>query len=379
MSSLTQDLKQRARDLGFVLAGVAPASMPGRIDAFHHWLAQGYAGQMGYLEDRRDAYRHPDSILDGCRSIVMLALPYANHDASPREAGNGKVARYAQGPRDYHDVIHERLKVLKSWLIEHIPNATARGIVDTAPLLEREVAELAGLGWIGKNTLLLNRQWGSYFFLAALLTDLELEPDAAQEQGYCGTCRACLDACPTNAFPEPYVLDASRCISYLTIEHRDHVAPELAEQFDGWLFGCDICQEVCPWNHWTRPVDPELESEQEALPLKELLHLDEQDYRGRFRATPMWRTKRRGLLRNALLLAATQKDAQFIPEIQSLLGDKEPLVRAAAAWALFRLAPEANLALLAEFYQGESDASVRSEVGRWFPTDHLNADQPNAG
>ena len=213
------------------------------------WLAAGYAGQMHYLADRRDAYGDPNRVLDGVRSVVMLAMNYRTAEpagpasrAGPRFAicvGRGRLPRF--DPRAAGSVGGVPAAIVS-------PEARVRGVVDTAPLLEREFAQLAGLGWIGKNTLLLNRDEGSWFFLAALLTDIELAYDAPHETDHCGTCRACLDACPTDAFPQPYVLDASRCISYLTIELRDAMPTELRPGMGEWVFGCDVCQDVCPWN-----------------------------------------------------------------------------------------------------------------------------------
>ena len=202
------------------MAGVCPAAAPAGIDRFQEWLAAGYAGQMHYLPDRAAAYEHPRHVLEGARSIVMLAMVYRTAEPSEPPPGSGRISRYAWGS-DYHDLIRGRLNELADFLQRESPAAKARGVVDTAPLFEREFAELSGLGWVGKNTLLLNRQLGSWFFLAALLTDLELEYDAPQATDHCGTCRACLDACPTGAFVAPYLLDARRCISYLTIELRE--------------------------------------------------------------------------------------------------------------------------------------------------------------
>ena len=271
----------------------------------------------------------------------MLALPYRTAELPVTKDECGKVARYALGELDYHDVIHERLKQLKSWLEQRSPGALVRGVVDTAPLLEREFAEAAGLGWVGKNTLLLNRTWGSYFFLAALLTDLPLDVDPPQDKGYCGTCTACLDACPTDAFVGPYVLDATRCLSYLTIEHRGPVDDKLAEHFDQWIFGCDICQEVCPWNRKAKLSDePVFEPRPEIadLNIEELLELDESSFRERFRHTPMWRTKRRGMIRNAILIAVRKRLVNMLPSIVALQSDEEPVIREAALWAASRLA-----------------------------------------
>ncbi len=347
--SFTTHLKQKSTGLGFVLAGVTPAATPQRLAELHRWLDAGYAGQMSYMESRRAAYQHPRHVLEGCRSVLMLALPYggnggqtesAEKHRQPRDANAarvGKVAQYAQGQLDYHDVIHAKLKTLRAWCAEHAPQASFRGVVDTAPLLERELAEAAGLGWVGKNTLLLNRQWGSYFFLAALLTDLELDYDAPHEKGYCGSCTACLQACPTQAFPAPFVLDATKCISYLTIEHRDDIDASLSSRLDGWVFGCDVCQQVCPWNR--QPPDS---SESAFAPRDDLAQLDvlavlalsDEDFRQQFRRTPLWRAKRRGLLRNTILIAATAKMPAAYPLIEKLLDDAEPLIRAAAGWAV---------------------------------------------
>ena len=345
---LTLELKGRASELGFALCGVTLAAEPGRLQHLHRWLDEGFAANMAFLEDRRGAYQHPKFVLEGCRSLLMLGLPYlsAEHTREPDsvQPGQARVARYAQGAVDYHDIIHARLKELKRWLQEQVPTAAIRGVVDTAPLLEREFAELAGLGWVGKNTLLLNRRWGSYFFLAALLTDLELVPDPPASHSYCGTCTACLRACPTAAFPAPYILDANRCISYLTIEHREDVPGDLAEQLNDWVFGCDICQEVCPWNRKSErssdaDVLPRLDQAKDVL---QLLDMDEDAFRDAFRGSVMWRTRRRGMLRNAILIAGNQRLQAAVPALKRLLDDDEPLLRSAASWSLSRFEGEAS-------------------------------------
>ncbi len=371
MDDLTASLKHRAHELGFVLAGVTLAAEPGRLAHFHRWLAAGFAGQMHYLEQRREAYRHPHSVLEGCRTILMLALPYTTEHSSAADEtplpGRAKVARYARGSRDYHDVIHERLQALQSWLLERCPAGHVRGVVDTAPLLEREFAEAAGLGWVGKNTLLLNRRWGSYFFLAALLTDLELTVDAADRHSYCGTCTACLQACPTQAFPQPFVLDATRCISYLTIEHRQAIETDLAERLQDWAFGCDICQEVCPWNRKAEvgdEADFEPRGDLETLDLLATLELDEDGFRSRFRRTPLWRAKRRGILRNAILLAGNQRLQTADPPLRGLLRDPEPLVRSAAAWALAKIGVAGWREAVEAVAREERDEEVRAALLR---------------
>jgi epoxyqueuosine reductase len=292
---------------------------------------------MHYLADRRDAYADPNRVLDGVRSIVMLAMNYRTAEPVTPDSGQGRVSRYAWGEADYHDLIHERLDLLSEFLKDRVPEARVRGVVDTAPLLEREFAQLAGLGWIGKNTLLLNRHEGSWFFLAALLTDIELTYDAPHEIDHCGTCRACLDACPTNAFPQPYVLDASRCISYLTIELRDAIPAELRIGMGEWVFGCDVCQDVCPWNSrapLSRQQEFDARPNSNPMDLIGLFELDDAAFRERFRRTPLWRPRRRGLLRNAAIALGNRPTLLAISALVRGLNDDEPLVRGASAWAL---------------------------------------------
>lgn len=366
MPLLTRQLKDEAQRLGFPLVGVCPAVTPQGIDRFRDWLASGYHGEMRYLPDRAHAYEHPRHILAGARSILMLAMPYRSSVPRPLGAGQGRVSCYAWGEVDYHDLIHDRLRELQTWLCDQVPLARVRGVVDTAPLLEREFAQLAGLGWVGKNTLLLNRQEGSWFFLAALLTDQELSYDDAHGADHCGTCRACLDACPTHAFPRPYVLDATRCLSYLTIELRGMVPNEFRGAFSEWLFGCDVCQDVCPWNgraaetaesdfHPRPALDP--------VDLRSLLVLDDEQFRQRFRQTPLWRARRRGILRNAALLLGNQRVVEAIPELTSALDDSDAIVRSSAAWALGQLDPCARSALLRRL-PVEPDEAVRAEITR---------------
>ncbi len=337
VAQLTRKLKYRARESGFSLCGVCPAVAPPGTARLDEWLAAGYAGQMHYLADRRDAYGDPNRVLDGVRSVVMLAMNYRTAEPAKPEAGEGRVSRYAWGEADYHDLIRERLNELAAFLSDQVPEARIRGVVDTAPLLEREFAQLAGLGWIGKNTLLINRDEGSWFFLAALLTDTELVFDAPHETDHCGTCRACLDACPTGAFPQPYVLDASRCISYLTIELRDAVPRELREGVGDWLFGCDVCQDVCPWNS-RAPISRQAEFAPRVggnpIDLIGLFALDDAAYRERFRHTPLWRPRRRGLLRNAAIVLGNRPTSIAIPALIRGLSDAESLVRGACAWRL---------------------------------------------
>jgi epoxyqueuosine reductase len=320
---------------------------------------------MHYLADRRDAYGDPNRDMEGVRSIVMLAMNYRKTEPAEPAAGEARVSRYAWGDADYHDVIHARLDELCELVRAHVPDAQVRGVVDTAPLLEREFAQLAGLGWIGKNTLLLNRQQGSWFFLAALLTDAELNYDAAHDTDHCGSCRACLDACPTDAFPQPYVLNASRCISYLTIELRGEISPELRAGMGDWVFGCDICQDVCPWNSrapLSRQAEFEPRSDSNPIDLIELFELDDAAFRARFRHTPLWRPKRRGILRNAAIVLGNQPTPDAIPALNRGLNDSESLIRGASAWALGRYQQSEAVQSLRSRRAIENDGDVLREI-----------------
>jgi epoxyqueuosine reductase len=363
-AELTARLKAEATRLGFNLAGACPAVTPPGIGRFQDWLAAGYAGEMHYLSDRAEAYTHPAHVLDGARSILMLSMDYRTAEPISPRAGEGRISRYAWGT-DYHDLIRARLNELADFLCGLCPQALVRGVVDTAPLAEREFAQLAGLGWIGKNTLLLNKQSGSWFLLAALLTDQELAYDAAHQADHCGTCRACLDACPTGAFVDAYVLDARRCISYLTIELRGPVPAELRPGIGDWLFGCDVCQEVCPWNS-RAPLSQESQfepaAERNPADLVALFDLDEAAFRARFRHSPLWRPKRRGLLRNAAIVLGNQRDSAALPALTRGLADAEPLVRGASAWALGQLGGTTARAVLQARQAIETDREVIAEI-----------------
>jgi epoxyqueuosine reductase len=273
------------------------------------------------------------------RSVIMVAISYKPDEPPGEEKPpglTGKVARYARG-EDYHDVLRGRLNRLLAWLQAEVPGYVGRGVVDTAPLLERDFARRAGLGWFGKNTMLLNRRVGSYLLLGALLVDLVLRADPPHATNHCGTCTACLDACPTDAFAGPGLLDARRCISYLTIELKGPIPEELRRDMGDWVFGCDVCQEVCPWNRKAPlGVEPAFRPRPgfEALDLIELLGLSESAFRQRFRGTALTRPKRRGLLRNAAIVLGNQGSPSALPALERALADPEPLVREAARWAI---------------------------------------------
>jgi len=336
---LTRDLKEEARRLGFDLVGVAPAVRPDGVDALRHWLASDYCGEMQYMPRREEAYSHPDHVLPAVRSLVIVGLNYFTQDQDrPIDQAIPRIARYARGSVDYHDLLRGRLKQLAAFLHERRRGCRTRGVIDTAPLLERDFAQRAGLGWFGKNTMLINRQVGSWLFLAALLTDVELTPDESHHSSHCGTCTRCLDACPTDAFVEPYVLDARRCISYLTIELRDQPIPlELREGMGDWIFGCDVCQDVCPWNR-KAPQTEVAELIPVSTPdMATLLAMSEQDFQARFRKTPLDRPGHSGVVRNAAIAAGNSGDVAFIPALQKCAASEDSLISDAARWGLEKL------------------------------------------
>ena len=337
-------VKARARELGFDRVAIGPAEPPEHGDALEAWLDAGFAGTMAYLQRGRADRLDPARLLPGCRSVVAVAMSYnparqagdrAGHERAAADGDWRGVSRYARG-RDYHDVIRPRLVELGEF-IRTAAGAASRVAVDSSAILERDLAARAGLGWVGKNTNLLTPSLGSYFFIGIVLTTAVL-PFDQREPDRCGTCTACLDACPTQAFVAPYVLDARRCISYLTIEHRGDIADDLAGQIGEWVFGCDVCQEVCPWNRKAEPGrEPALGPSGSLGTLQSLLELDPEAFRARFRGSALTRTKRAGLLRNAAIVLANRGERGAAPALSRALDDEDPVVRRAAAWALAKL------------------------------------------
>lgn len=355
MNDLAERIKVEALRLGFDAVGIAPAARTAHADGFKAWLAAGHHGDMAWLAREPERRLDPRQVLAGARSVVSVGLSYQVADP-PADLWNdplrGRVARYAWGP-DYHEELLPRLKELASFIERDLGRTLGwRAYVDTGPVLEREVAARAGLGFIGKNTLLIHPSFGSYLFLGELLLDIDLAPDEPAGEGgatwrrgdaigTCGKCRRCQDVCPTHAFPAPYILNSRLCISYLTIEHREAIPLELRPLLKNWIYGCDECQTVCPWvKQYARPGrtrflrwDPELGAPR----LPDLLALDEAGFRARFRGTPVPRTKRRGLLRNVCVALGNSGRAEARPALERALADAEPLIREHAAWALARL------------------------------------------
>jgi epoxyqueuosine reductase len=332
---LKQSIKDKARQLGFVLAGVTLPEPPPHTSTFEQWLAQGHHGTMSYLAtDKARAHRaDPKQILPECKSILVLATPYSH--PLPQEEGL-RVASYALGA-DYHDVLPARMKDLVRFIEEQVGGPIkSRWYTDTGPILERDLAQRAGIGWIGKNTCLIHPKTGSYFFISEIFLDLELEPDTPFVTDHCGTCTRCITACPTDCILPDRTLDAARCISYLTIELKDDIPVELREKIGGWAFGCDICQMVCPWNRFAPEGDPAF-SDSRPAPSPEDLTLTSQAFTARFKRTPLTRAKRRGYLRNIAVALGNTGDMHALPVLQNALNDDEPMVRKHAGWAIDKI------------------------------------------
>jgi epoxyqueuosine reductase len=331
----SRELKEHARSLGFTLAGIAPIQPTREADFYPEWLDDGYAGEMRYLERQRDKRMAPESLLPGARSVVVCAINY--NTARPLttfDRMRAWVSRYAWG-EDYHETVQSRMRQLAQW-IEQKNHGQTRTYVDTGPLLERVFARYAGIGWFGKNTCILNEKSGSWLFLGCIVTDVDFEYDSPAPDR-CGSCRRCLDACPTNAFVAPYILDSRKCISYLTIELRGSIPDGERPGIGHHLFGCDICQDVCPWNR-RAPASQEsafVPKEELFWPeLEFLLDLSDEEWRRLTRGTALKRAKIKGLLRNLMVVAGNSGVRELTPRLRRFLQHEDEHVRSHAAWAL---------------------------------------------
>jgi epoxyqueuosine reductase len=363
--SLTALLKAAARELGFELVGVAPAVTPAGFSRLQAWIEQGFAGEMQYIPRREAAYEHPRHVLGSVKSLLVVAMNYRTAEAPALDANQGRVSRYAWGTVDYHDLLRDRLRQLADRLHALSPGCHTRAVVDTAPLLERDFARLAGLGWFGKNTLLINKHQGSFLFLGALLTDAALELDEPHETAHCGTCTRCLEICPTQAFPEPYVLDAQKCISYLTIELKSQIPVDLRSGVGAWLFGCDLCQDVCPWNRkapQTTRVELTPQADLHPASALDILQSTEAEFQERFGQTPLARPGWIGLRRNAAIVLGNQGDHRAIPALSRALNDPVPMIRGASAWALGQLGGDSAHRALQSRLAVEDNADVQHEL-----------------
>jgi epoxyqueuosine reductase len=359
-------IRDKALEIGFDAVGFAsPDSIAQAGTRLGEFLARGWHGDMGWMATTAERRRDPLVLWPEARSVVVVGANYGPAKdplAILDEPSHAAIACYAQG-RDYHDVLKKRLKALGRWLVDGF-GGEVKVFVDTAPVLEKPLAEHAGLGWQGKHTNLVSRGFGSWLFLGSVFTTLELAPDAP-ETDRCGACRACLDVCPTGAFPAPYQLDARRCISYLTIEHKGHIPSEFRTAIGNRVFGCDDCLAVCPWNKFARAADegsfapkPELDGPA----LAELAALDDDAFRARFAGTAIKRTGRDRLMRNTLIAIGNSGDRSLAAIAEARLSDSSPLVRAMAVWALARLLDRDRFdALRARHLSGETDARVRVE------------------
>jgi epoxyqueuosine reductase len=366
--SLKEQIAQEANALGFEAVRFASADPPpGAGAALDAFLAYGRHGDMAWLEANSERRKSPRAIWPDVKSIIVLGMSY-RPERDPLEVlgrrSHGAISVYAQGA-DYHDIIKSKLKVLAS-RVQAVAQGEVKIFVDTAPVMEKPIAAKAGLGWQGKHTNLVSRDFGSWLFLGSIFATAEIAPDAPEED-HCGACRRCLDVCPTNAFVAPYQLDARACISYLTIEHKGHIAIEYRENMGNRIFGCDDCLAVCPWNKFAkgaREAKLSVRAESDNPPLAELLQLDDAAFRARFRGTPIKRTGRDRFMRNVLIAAGNSEDETLVPRVEQHLGDASPLVRAMAVWALSRLAPDWAAAVRESEAQAESDPAVTDEWAR---------------
>ncbi len=365
-------LRQRALELGFNLVGIAAARPSPTLNAYQSWIERGMHGTMGWMArpDRQARRRDLNVILPGVRTLLVVGLDYSQAQVFTSflaDPARGRIAAYAWG-LDYHEVMASRLERLTAWLQRESGRRSAERVyVDTGAILERSHAEQAGLGFFGKNTMLIHPRRGSHFFLGVVLTSLEFDEHDRPQQGVnCGSCTRCLDVCPTDAFPRPFVLDARRCISYLTIEHRGWIARDLRPLTGNWVFGCDLCQDVCPFQRFALPTrEPALQQsdlERIAPRLTDLLEMDGQAFRRRWRGTPLQRTGHELLLRNACLAAANGMVTAAIPALLRLLDAASPLLRGHAAWALARLDADVARPALRARHKREDDDEARREL-----------------
>ena len=368
MLTLTQQIQRRAHELGFELVGIIPAAHSETIVRYREWVENGYAGTMHYLKRHLPLKADVRQLLTEAKSVISLAMNYYTLDppkALAEDPGRGQISRYAWGD-DYHELIRERLLEL----VEFIKRAAeaelkTRVCVDTAPVIEREYAQKAGIGWIGKNTNLIHWRSGSWYFLSEILVSVALESEVPMLRGSCGTCTRCIEACPTDAIIEPNLLDSRRCISYLTIERKESIPKQLRPQMGNLIFGCDICQEVCPWNSKAVPTtEPGFHPRDGNLvpQLLSLLGMTQQEFSRRFKGSPIKRAKRRGFLRNVLVAIGNWGERRAVPALKGALADAEPLIRSHAAWALGRVGGAAAKDILEKRLTLETERAVITEI-----------------
>lgn len=365
-----EDLKQgllgEARRLGFDDVRITAASLPADVSKnFDSFIADGLHGDMAWMEEKADRRRAPQALWPDVRSVITVAVNYGSSTdplALLNKPERGAISVYARG-RDYHDILKKRLKALARWLVNQSKDADVKVFVDTAPVLEKPLAQAAGLGWQGKHTNLVSRQYGSWLFLGEVFTTLDLPPDESMED-HCGSCRQCLDVCPTDAFIDARRLDARRCISYLTIEHKGHIAADLRPLMGNRIYGCDDCLAVCPWNKFAEVASPSVLNprvELEAPMLTDLVHLDDASFRSVFAGSPIKRIGRDRFVRNVLIAIGNSGLVEMCAVVEPLCRDESPLVRAMAVWALNRLDKGKATQARESLMQDEVDLDVRGE------------------
>jgi epoxyqueuosine reductase len=365
--SLTQLIKSKAHRQGFQLVGVTTPAPPPHLETFSKWLNKGFHAGMTWMATERAIERryNPLKILPGCKSVLVMGIRYPTPDSS-KEGKTGRVASYAWGD-DYHNILPKRLKRIVSFIQEQtgeeIPN---RWYTDTGPILERELAQRAGLGWIGKNSCLINPKQGSYFLLAEIFLGVELKVDRPFTRDFCGSCTRCVEACPTACITSERTIDSNRCISYLTIEHKGYIPNKYRNFMGNWIFGCDICQQVCPWNQKFSAPDHEAAFSPRlgvsTVDLKEEITLTPQKYNHKFKNSPIKRTKRRGYLRNVAIALGNQGSSSVLPALSEAMGDVEPLIRGHAAWALGQIGGDKAKGILVSASEKEENSQVMEEI-----------------
>ena len=366
--NITQKIKEKAQEFGFDLVNIIPVSPSETIDTYAQWLAAGYAGEMAYLQNHFEKKHDLRKVMRQTRSLVTLAINYHTvtiPEEEKRIPSQGLISSYAWG-EDYHLLVRQKLEQLRTFIESQIPDRQHNRVyVDTGPILEREYAHRAGLGWFGKNSMLINWKKGSWLFLAEILLDLELENDGQLPWGDCGNCTRCLEACPTEAIVADRQVDARRCISYLTIELKGVVPQNLRSSMGNMIFGCDICQEVCPWNRKVLlSKEPGFQPRQENImpDLVSLMYLTQEEFSKRFKNSPLKRAKRRGFLRNVAIALGNWGDPRAIPALKHGLYDKEILIKTHSAWALGQINHPDAKTILQEALLCEREAEVIQEI-----------------
>ncbi len=367
-----KNIKRKAQELGFNLCGVTPAQPSPTLSAYMRWIEKGMHGNMEYLArpDRVQRRQRLQEIMPSAKSLILIGLDYRSQftdEETLNDPSRGRIASYAWG-LDYHNILDVRLNMFAEWITEQTKDEIHQRVyADTGAILERSHAQQAGMGFVGKNTMLINPKRGSYFFIGEIITSLEFDDyDEAHRENMCGTCTRCLNACPTDAFTEPFVLDARKCISYHTIENKGWIDRALRPHFGNWIFGCDICQDVCPFQRFASDTDEvaflPFDIDRIAPKLVDILMLNDQSFKDKFRRTPLERAKRERIVRNACIASGNWGDSQTIPYLIQLLYDASPIVRGHASWALWHTMGLDSSKLLTDLYHREHDDQVRAEI-----------------